>query len=78
MTVPSNQSVFIAKSDITHIEYICTDYQGIWAGLIGPSIIDLMELIHVDYEEISRAMVGKSVGVVLGSIFSGIIAGNNI
>lgn len=41
------------------------------AEIVGPTIPDLTERLCVNYEEISRALVGKSIGVGIGSIVGG-------
>ncbi len=41
--------------------------------VVGPSLRDLKDRVDVDYEEISRAMIAHSVGVVLGSLAGGLL-----
>ena len=39
--------------------------------VIGPTLTDLKDFVGVDYEQISRTLVAKSVGFFVGSIIGG-------
>lgn len=41
--------------------------------VIGPTIPDIMANIGINYEEMSRALVGISLGYIFGSLLGGII-----
>ena len=43
------------------------------AEITGPTLPDLTERLCVDYEEISRALLGKSFGLAAGSILGGFL-----
>ena len=43
-------------------------FQGLTTAIVGPTIIDLKELVMVNYEEITRVLVAKSVGFMVGSV----------
>ena len=48
-------------------------FQGLYLECIGPSIPDLKDKLGLDYEEISRALVGISVGYFVGSVVGGVL-----
>ncbi|ELU02944.1 hypothetical protein CAPTEDRAFT_222889 [Capitella teleta] len=47
---------------------------GIYLELIGPTMQELMNRVDANYEEISQALVARSVGYLLGSLISGFLA----
>lgn len=49
--------------------------QGLYFNLIGPTLIDLKEIVHTDYEGVSKCLVARSVGVVVGALIGGFVCG---
>ena len=49
------------------------NFQGLYAEIVGPTLPALSDKLGVNYEEISRALSGKSIGLMLGSILGGFL-----
>ncbi len=56
------------------IAFIINKLQGIYIELIGPTLLDLKDRVAADYEEISRALVARSVGYFCAAMVGGTLA----
>lgn len=53
---------------------ILSDYlQGLYLEITGPTQKDLKLRAHLDYEEVSRAMSGRSIGFFIGAAIGGFL-----
>ena len=48
-------------------------FQGLWNGIIGPTLLDLQTRTNTNKEEIAQSLIGRSVGSVSGNIVAGFI-----
>ena len=63
-----------ALSPTSYPEYECLFFsQGLMLEIIGPTLPDLRNQINVNFEEMSRALVGKAAGFFIGSVAGGIL-----
>lgn len=57
-----------------HHSVILYDYlQGLYLEITGPTQKDLKLRAHLDYEEVSRAMSGRSIGFFIGAAIGGFL-----
>ena len=62
------------QNDALHAAfYYLVTSQGLLLEIIGPTLPDLKDLVGVNYEEISRALVAKSAGLFVGAFIGGIL-----
>ena len=69
----STKTAFIASKYLYFTYYIYTDTslqitQGVYLEVVGPSLPDLRDRIGVNTEEISRALIGSSIGSIFGCL----------
>ncbi|CAH1789588.1 unnamed protein product [Owenia fusiformis] len=48
-------------------------FMGMYLEISGPTLLDLRDRVGVNYEEISRVLVAKSVGYFISSVFGGFL-----
>ena len=48
-------------------------FQGLYGGIVGPTLLDLQTRTNTNKEEIAEALIGKNVGSIAGNIFSGFL-----
>ena len=47
--------------------------QGLAGEIVGPTLPDLKDQLRVNYEEVSRVLVGKGIGMLFGAVIGGFI-----
>ena len=55
------------------IIFECSGFQGLFGGILGPTLLDLQTRTDANKEEIAQAFIGKNVGSIAGSVFSGFL-----
>ena len=55
------------------IIFECSGFQGLFGGILGPTLLDLQTRTDTNKEEIAQAFIGKNVGSIAGSVFSGFL-----
>ena len=58
---------------IDNITFECSGFQGLFGGILGPTLLDLQTRTDANKEEIAQAFIGKNVGSIAGSVFSGFL-----
>ena len=59
-------------SDLPNIDL--NTLQGIYAEIVGPTLLDLKDRVGANYEEISRTLVARSVGYFFSALIGGTLA----
>ena len=55
---------------------ICSNFsalQGLWGGIVGPTLLDLQERTATNKEQIAQALVAKNVGSIVGNVASAFV-----
>ena len=64
--------MYSIKPSITWLPF--HDLQGIYAEIVGPTLLDLKDRVGANYEEISRTLVARSVGYFFSAVIGGTLA----
>ena len=48
-----------------------SSFQGMFLEIVGPTMIDLKYRVGINYEEISRALLARSLGYLFGALLNG-------
>lgn len=51
--------------------FITNIFQGLYSGITGPTVPDLGERLHTDYDSVGFAMAFRSIGKMIGSLTCG-------